>query len=280
MTQWKPQYVPAAEQSGVPDLNPPPMETEGVRGSDPHIYMARRRSHPTQPGWIIPRDSTANQQAKYIKAGWEPLEQYGSFVYGQFGNDAVKDVNGVHFDSSKENYKVFFQRGGAPAMPVDQVIAYGWHLRPPYKGVVFPQLEGLNIPSFQCEECDHAPFVATTHLKIHLESTHNYTRMELTAYAKDIGISWERRVEEHEKPNLEKAEPFSSLGEITGPELNEEKPVSEILSCDECDYQTNADHSRPSQALAMHQRKHASPAPELVVAGVSEETTHGLDANP
>ncbi len=277
MTQWKPKFVPATEQRGLPDLNPPPLEVEGGGGTVPHIYYARRDTHPTQPGWIINRDSHPIQQAKYIKGGWTPREEFGSFVYGMFGNDQVKDANGVLFDSAKEPYRVFFQRGGAEHMPVDQVIAYGWHITPPYKGVKFPQVDNLDIPRFQCAECPHRPFVASIHLKTHLESTHKYTRMELIQYANDEDISWERRIEHHEQVAAAEAEPE------TFPDLNlSDDPVLEtetVLSCDDCDYTTPADSKQHKTALRMHRRIHASPEPEPVAAGVSEETTHGHDAN-
>ena len=265
MTQWKPTLVEDTAR-GIPKLNPTPLDEVATRGSDPWMYYARRDTHPSQPGWIYCKPSTPNDRAKFVRVGWVPLDQYGSFIYGQRGNTEVKDANGVMFGSSDENYRVFFQKGGAPVMPVDQVIAYGWHRQAPYANddgtpMDFPQLAGLDIPEYQCLECNHAPYVATAHLRTHLLQTHQYSRIELNSYAQDSGVTWERRPNQHETPSTPAAAPAPTLTHV----------ALLRLCCDECDFQTPADSKRPSQSLRMHQRKHASP----VLAGVSEETTHG-----
>lgn len=266
MTQWKPKLI-QDEQSGIPDLFPTETPAEGPRGSDPWMYYARRATHPTEPGWIFPRETTPNYRAKYMKAGWVPLDQFGTFVYGLWGNIAVQDVAGVHFDSSRENYRVFFQKNGAEHMPVDQVIAFGWHLDPPYKQITFPQLEGLEIPVFQCLDCNHAPFAASAHLRIHLLSTHNYSRTELNVYAEEAGLTWSRR---HGDREIAPEAPVLPMPAI---DLTPTTPTA--MSCSECDFVTKSSSKRPKSSLRMHMRTHASPEPELVAVGVSEETTQG-----
>lgn len=258
MTQWRPKLIESEDQRGVPDLNPPPMQRKEQKGSDPWMYYARRATHPTEPGWIYPKDANSHHRSKFMKVGWIPLDQFGSFIYGQLGNDQVLDANGNLFDSSRENYRVFFQKGGAPHMPVDQVIAFGWHRRLPYKQVVFPQLEGLDIPEFQCLECTHAPFVATSHLRVHLMQTHGYSRTELNVYAQDAGLTWERRIAQHERAM---ADPEPTVADMT--------PAGPVpLTCDQCDF-TTPEGKNPGISLSAHKRKKHVESPALVVAGAS-----------
>jgi hypothetical protein len=256
MTDWRPKLV-QNDQDGLPDLNAAPVQKAEQKGSDPWMYYARRANHPTEPGWIYTKDANSHHRAKYMKVGWVPLDQFGTFIYGQLGNDAIVDTNGNIFDSSRENYRVFFQNGGAAHMPVDQVISYGWHRRPPYRQVTFPQLEGLTIPDFQCLECTHAPFVATAHLRTHLMQTHGYSRTELNVYAQDAGLTWERRVAEHEKASAKVPEAVA--------DLTPTDPVP--LTCDVCDW-TTPQGKKPIPSLRMHKRKHIE-SPVLVGEGAS-----------
>ena len=98
-------------------------------------------------------------------------------------------------------------------------------------------------------ECDHAPFAATTHLRIHL-------RTELNVYAQDASLTWERRRGQHEV----QAKP------VEPPVVNLTPTVEPPLRCDECSYTTNPAKKQPAQALRMHKRTHVSPEP--VAAGV------------
>ena len=239
--QWQAPIPQNEGAGGIPTLNPSALDVE-KDPSDPSMYYRRRSDHPTQSNWIIMKSAQPANRAKFMKVGWVPLDEYGTFIHAQRSTDA----NGVAFDATREKWRVIFQRDGAKAFPLDQVIAYRWHARPPYKEVVFPQLEGVSVPQFDCPQCSWS-HVEASYLKTHLEVAHAYTRTEIVAYSKDSGIVFERRTAKPE--------------EVKAPvvlEMTSEPPST--LRCDQCDYETKTESKRPEQALRMHKRTHKLPA--------------------
>ncbi len=133
---------------------------------------ANRRIKPTfgyyrQPnGWITISPTTRLELIKYEERGWKCLRDYGNFDL------SVSVVN--------HPYDSLFMFGGAKEMPVDQIIAMGFHLNPPqvprcgehitqfHRGhtkacwqgaqpAVFPQLEDVDpgrLVPFACEFCE------------------------------------------------------------------------------------------------------------------------------
>ena len=121
--------------------------TRGIRPT--HIYYRQPN------GWITFGAATMIERAKFQAEGWQPLTDYPSF---DFANVWASDNPHV----------TLFQFGGAKEMPLDQIIAHGYHFWPPlvptcrqprtekhshsracYIGarpVEFPQLEGMELP--------------------------------------------------------------------------------------------------------------------------------------
>lgn len=153
-------------------------------------------------GWIVPGQSAPNYFAGKLARGYTPLPQYGTFTPGQMS----EDIRGVPFDAHAEMWRVIFQKDGAEAFPIDQIIAYNWHLAPPYAGVTFPQMEGVDVPVLDCPECDLTPCHDIADLATHLRIGHKYTRADLKAYGDEIGIKFDRkRTRVQVRPDLKEA---------------------------------------------------------------------------
>lgn len=140
-------------------------------------------------GWIAPAQSAPNYYASKLRRAWTPLPQYGTFT----GGEGSTDTRGIPFDAHVEMWRVIFQKGGADAFPIDQIIAYNWHLAPPYAGVTFPQMEGVEVPQIDCPECDLVPCHDVADLATHLRIGHKYTRSDLKVYGDEIGIKFDRK---------------------------------------------------------------------------------------
>ena len=121
-------------------------------------------------GWITASPQSDLDQLKYMRKGWEPLAQYG----------IVSITCEYDVDHPLE---ALFLAGGAKELPLEQIIAMGFHLNPPLlpscgkridqthkrhkatcfanqQPVTFPQLDELDeIPEgFQCRFCERSPF--------------------------------------------------------------------------------------------------------------------------
>jgi hypothetical protein len=140
-------------------------------------------------GWIVPAQGAPNYFSSKLARGFTPLPQYGTFMPGQ----ESEDTRGIPFDAHSEMWRVIFQRNGAEAFPIDQIIAYNWHLSPPYAGVTFPQMEGVDVPELDCPECDLPPCHDVADLATHLRIRHGYTRTDLRVYGDEIGIKFDRK---------------------------------------------------------------------------------------
>lgn len=140
-------------------------------------------------GWIVPAPGHPNAFASKVQRGYTPLPQYGTFTPGE----SSVDVRGIPFNAHVEMWRVIFQKNGAEAFPIEQIIAYKWHITPPYGGVVFPQMEGVDVPQLDCPECDLSPCHDVADLATHLRIRHGYTRTDLRVYGDEIDIKFDRK---------------------------------------------------------------------------------------
>jgi len=153
-------------------------------------------------GWIVPAKGNPQSFASKVRRGYTPLPQYGTYTPGE----SSEDVRGVPFNAHAEMWRVIFQKDGAEAFPIDQIIAYNWHLTPPYAGVTFPQMEGVEVPQLDCPECDLVPCHDVADLANHLRIRHGYTRTDLKAYGDEIDIKFDRkRTKVQIRPGLKEA---------------------------------------------------------------------------
>lgn len=143
-------------------------------------------------GWVIAGPGWPQEYAKRIRHGWQHLGAYGSFVPGHLS----RDTRGAAFSAAREGWRVGFQTdsdGFAKEFPVEQIIAYGWHITPPYREVKFPQLDGIEIETFECPECVRLPFSLASSLATHLRIGHDYSRTDLTEYGREMDIDFTQK---------------------------------------------------------------------------------------
>lgn len=113
-------------------------------------YFRHREDHPGMPGWVFIAPGWPIEAYNYIKRGATELDQYGEFYL-------TKNVE-QKWSASLEPFRQILARGGGAEFPVDQVVEFGWHRKPPYgvKGdpkELFPQLRGVEIHDAQCRQC-------------------------------------------------------------------------------------------------------------------------------
>ena len=164
---------------------------------------------------------------------------------------------------------MIFQLGGAKEFPVEQIIAYRWHVRPPYREVQFPQLAGVEITNYGCPECEKGIFASVnpseaaqmlrTHLTSAIDAQHRYSPTDLTSLGKEWGIDFDSarmgrrsvRVERPEEPQV--SEPLV---------LTKAKEYK----CLACGFTPAEDNKRPWLALSNH--KCSSLVPSGTAQGV------------
>ncbi len=200
-------------------------------------------------GWIVCAPGWPQEYAKRLKRGWTPLPQYGTFVPGRVSEDA----RGHRFDAHREPWRVIFQKGGAEEFPLDQVIAYNWHLTPPYREVEFPQLKGVDVDVLDCPECNLPPFHETDHLAQHLRIRHEYTRVDLKVYGEEMGIAFTRKTRKRAQvTELDRED--ERLVQLTAQDVER----GDACGVDGCTWRPTK-NKNPGAALAGHRRmKHQS----------------------
>lgn len=137
------------------------------------------------PGGATPKGNRdTGSYSHYLKKGMIPVTKYG-FI------DIPKSPNAV------EAFLPILAKGAAREFPASQVIAFEWHLRPPIKGLVFPQYEVVkdSIKSFICEACGKQQFFMPDDEEIgnayrsHLMGPHKYPFREAAEAVKSQGFN-------------------------------------------------------------------------------------------
>jgi len=156
----------------LPELFPDLREVNAPPDQGRHCYFRRSLNevnsdgHPhPQRGWIITGNATWSNVQHFTEKGYERLPHYGTFVIDTAdprGKPKAVDTRGVPWNSALEPWKQILQMGGAKEFPVSQIIAMHWDIHPPYRGVAFPQLRGVEVTNYQCPECTRGPFSGLT----------------------------------------------------------------------------------------------------------------------
>lgn len=139
----------------IPNLS----EFEGAVGVNPHMAGASSgtfmtyqddKSYPWMyyrkpDGWIVCGQGWGEEIGNNTDVGWIPLNKYRKFP--------SVDPQGRYNISRDPYYVILHMTGGAAEFPLDQILEHRWHQKLPYPGVVFPQLDGVEIPNFKCTQC-------------------------------------------------------------------------------------------------------------------------------
>ena len=249
-------------QDTAPSLYPEPVDVAPPPGKGLHGYYRKTN------GWIVVAATTPSNRSDYEYKGFTYLPQYGEFKNGT--NEATArrlelDDRKMPWNPAVEPWRLIFQRGGAKEFPVDQLIAFRWHLRPPYQEVSFPQLEGTEITNYPCPECEKGIFSSTnsleaaeqlrSHLTSGVNQRHSYTPTDLRELGKELEIDFDSsRVGRVQEVKAQMAASLEKVGELTS---------TERLSCEEdgCDYLTPEESKAPGVSLHHHKtRDHKEPA--------------------
>lgn len=236
----------------IPSLYPEVAERNTPPGRGQHGYYKRRSD-----GWIITGGAWPSGKADKDFKGFDFLPSMGTFLMS-FGDNEEEsnqvDRRGRKFFPHKEFWRLILQHPDGPGLfPVSQIIAYRWHIRPPYREVKFPQLEGLQIYDLFCPECDKGIFSAEREqeaiemLRIHLTSgfndSHSYRPEDLRALGQEYSIDFfaPRRARNSVRARSIEPEPETAI-EVT--------PL-EVFLCPDCGFE-----AKNGFGLQAHRRSH------------------------
>lgn len=222
----------------VPSLYPEIEERSTPPGKGSHSYFKRMRDN-----WICTHISHPAAVQDMNFKGWIKLDRYGSWqMPGPGKGSIVLDLKGRPFSPAEEPWRLIFQHpDGAAEFSIEQIIAYRWHIRPPYREVRFPQLEGIEVFNLFCPECERGIFsspreqeaadLLRQHLTSQFDSKHEYRPEDLRALGDEIGVDFfaarRRGTRESVRREGVSMEPENDIADMT--------PVAEnTLICDEC----------------------------------------------
>ena len=232
----------------LPSLYPELEERQTPPGKNQYGYYRRKRD-----GWIMmaPVWPTFRQDMEF--KGLEYLNVLGTFVHDT-GDKVQRDLNGRNFSVAKEPWRLIFQHPkGTALFPLSQIIAYRWHIRPPYREVKFPQVEGVKIYDLFCPECEKGIFssdreqdaidMLRTHLTSRFNDAHAYRPEDLKTLGAEYGIDFfaPRRGRNSVRRDAQSEEAPSTAPDLT---------PSEELRC-ECGFE-----AKSTFGLQTHQRSH------------------------
>lgn len=237
----------------IPSLYPDVAERNLPPGRGQHAYYKRRSD-----GWIITSGAWPSAKADKEFKGYDYLPAFGTFLMS-FGDDIntanQRDRTGRKFFPHKEPWRLILQHPDGPAQfPVAQIIAYRWHLRPPYREVRFPQMADVNVTDLFCPECEAGIFsseseqeavdMLRTHLTSKINDTHQYRPEDFRSLGESIGVDFfaPRRPARQVRyvPSYEDEEP-------EGIDLTE----SSTFICSDCEREFSS-----AAGLASHRRSH------------------------
>lgn len=178
-------------------LYPEPATGEALTAKGTHGYYRRPDNE-----WIMTLPTSLGNDRDWQLKGFQRLIKYGEFANGSTGGKPnTRDDNGNPWNPADEPWRQMFLRDGARDFPISQVLAYRWHLRPPYKEAKFPQLDGIDIVTLECPECTRGVFAsrdaqeASLWLKQHLTSQinaqHKYTPTDLRELAREWKLDFD-----------------------------------------------------------------------------------------
>ena len=114
---------------------------------------------------IVGKPAWPTEYMRQIEKGMQPLPQYGHFFPERTG------YKGQSWQYQFHPFRLLLMKGGAKEFSVGQLMELGWHRKPPYKGIVFPQLEGLDYEDHVCATC-RKKYVSVEALQAHESIAH------------------------------------------------------------------------------------------------------------
>ena len=139
-----------------PVLHKPQSQAAATNRNINECYW-RRGPKEVSPGWIIIGPGPETEQARRWKdGGREPLIEL-SLTDRVSPKTGQRERIDYSLDSlARSRFYWLFKNGGAKEFPIDQIVAFKWHINPPYEmsKEVFPQLEEYELPDpWWCAMC-------------------------------------------------------------------------------------------------------------------------------
>ena len=243
----------------APSLFPELLEAPALPGKGSHAYYRR-----TSDGRIITAPAWPSYRADMEFKGYTFLPQFGTWLMSGPGAKTNQvDRMGRPFNPAEEPWRLILQSpDGAAAFPTWQIIAYRWHIRPPYREVQFPQLEGIEVFDFFCPECETGIFSSVnereamemlrTHLTSRTNDAHSYRPEDLRALGQELNIDFfaPRRRAARTAPALEER--------VQVYDLTPNTQISASKECPECHESFPVAHFEYARHMKTHK---ASAAP-------------------
>ncbi len=216
-----------------------------------------RKSGGLEDGWITHGDSESGTKLRdHLIRGFQPLMKYG-VITGFLDRDQKEP------DPASIWGPILRHPDGPAEFPVEQIVAYRWHVDPPIPGVRFPQLQGMKVTQYQCPACSRAPFgelkrgeevvlSAIKDLGNHLTIMHKWDRLALLRWGDRVGIDFD-------SVDARQVIPYDY--EEAGPEIEDVVVETKASSdCPKCDWKQRVGVKRPDVALRGHtQAAHPEP---------------------
>ena len=236
----------------APTLYPELHEVSAPSGQGLHGYYRKAN------GWVVTGPTTKGNRDDFEYMGHTFLLQYGQFKNVD-DRTHERDINGVPWNSYQEAWRRILQLGGAKEFPLSQIIAYHWHIKPPYREVSFPQLEGVKIYDLFCPECDNGIFSSINeaevaqmlrqHLMSKINEAHSYRVEDLQKLGQEWGIDFfNQRVGRRSVRRAEvEAEPVDSLVVPEAPQFSESG-----FKCPDCGQEFDTGRQLQGHKLGAH----------------------------
>lgn len=153
----------------------------------------RKASWEQDPGWIIigPGPETA-QALRWQSRGREALVELSLTDRVSPKTRRRERIDYNEDNLARNRYYWLFKNGGAKEFPIHQIVAFKWHVKPPYglSKEAFPQLEEYELPDpWWCALCPPQvmPKNSATHLLQHLMIGHKLPLAEAKPLLADAG---------------------------------------------------------------------------------------------
>lgn len=102
-------------------------------------------------GYIVPGPGWPTEVDRQIDKGFVSLKKWGEFL--ETNEYVMPSGRRITWSVNTDPYFLILHAGGASEFTLEQIAEFGWHRKPPYPGIVFPQLAGVEIEEFKCQFC-------------------------------------------------------------------------------------------------------------------------------
>lgn len=218
--------------------------------------------HGREGNWICWGDSQPGKRITMLERGFTPLPQFGRL------DRYMRDGSGQEVIDSAFPWGGILRHPDGPAQfPVEQILTYRWHRKPPIPGIRFPQLQGMKIVEYECPECTEQTFFNPIHLARHLRNSHGYEHRDLTALGQFLGIDFAREfrkkgilttVIEEEAAPIQKPPPPPEPPQVETVQVRLPKrgEIGDVkCRIKGCDYVPRADSKNKGASMRLHLMK-------------------------